>query len=181
MKRLAAIALGLITVVTAMGVAAQMGPPTPGPELQKLDYFSGSWTTEATIAPGPWGGGGKFTATGTEEWLKGDFFLIGHDDFTMPAELGGGGSGVSIMGYDADKKAYTEDRYDSNGRHTKSTGSVNGDTWIWTSENNYNGMTIQGRLSMKVVSPTSYTTKYEVSADGGATWLTFWDGKAIKK
>jgi len=30
------------------------------------------------------------------------------------------------------------------------------------------------------MSPTSYTTKYEVSADGGSTWLAFWEGKATK-
>jgi len=41
-------------------------------------------------------------------------------------------------------------------------------------------MTIQGRLTLKMVSPTSYTTKYEVSADGGSTWLAFWEGKATK-
>ncbi len=42
-------------------------------------------------------------------------------------------------------------------------------------------MTIQSRLIMKVTSPTSYTSKYEVSADGGTNWMLFWDGKATKK
>jgi len=181
LKTLAGIALGLILIITSSGASAQMSPPTPAPELKKLDYFSGSWTVDATIGPGPWGSGGKFSATGTDEWTKGNFFLLGHDEFTLPAELGGGGSATAILGYDPDKKVYTEDRFDSNGRHEKSTGTLSGDTWTWTSENNYNGMTIQGRLTMKVVSPTSYVTKYEVSADGGATWLAFWEGKATKK
>ncbi len=180
MKRFATVVVGLLLVM-AISVSAQMAAPTPAPELKKLDYFSGSWNTETMIGQGPWGSGGKFTATGTYEWQQGSFFLTGHDTFTLPAELGGNGSGTSVLGYDADKKVYTEDRFDSHGQHTKSSGTLDGDTWTWTSEHNYGGMTIQGKLTLKMVSPTSYTTKYEVSADGGASWMPFWDGKATKK
>jgi hypothetical protein len=181
LKTLAAIALGFILIITAAGASAQMGPPTPAPELKKLDYFNGSWTIDATIGPGPWGSGGKFSSSGTGEWMKGNFFLIGHDDFTLPAEFGGGGAATVVFGYDPDKKVYTEDRFDSTGRHEKSTGTLSGDTWTWASENNYNGMAIQGRLTMKMASPSSYTAKYEVSADGGTNWMVFWEGKATKK
>lgn len=181
MKRSLSIAVGLLVILAATAAMAQMAPPTPAPELKKLDYFAGTWNIEATIGPGPWGAGGKFTANGTDEWLKGDFFLVGHSDFTLPADMGGSGSALSILGYDSDKKVYTEERFDSNGRHEVTTGTLNGDTWTWTGENNYGGMTIQFRSTMKEVSPTSYTMKYEVSADGGSTWMTFWDGKATKK
>jgi hypothetical protein len=181
LKTTTSIALGLILMITTASASAQMSRPTPAPELKKLDYFSGSWTMDATIGPGPWGSGGKFSATGTDEWMKGNFFLLGHNEFTLPAELGGAGSATAILGYDPDKKVYTEDRFDSNGRHEKSTGALSGDTWTWTSENDYNGMTIRGRLTMKMSSPTSYATKYEVSADGGTNWMVFWEGKATKK
>jgi hypothetical protein len=53
-------------VLLAASAWAQMAPK-PGPEVKKLDYFVGIWTTEATIAPGPWGAGGKFSATDTTE------------------------------------------------------------------------------------------------------------------
>ena len=89
MKKLAVMTAGLVVILAAISVAAQMTPPTPAPELKKLDYFIGTWNIDATIGPGPWGGGGKFTATGTDEWLKGNFFVVGHDDFSLPAELGG--------------------------------------------------------------------------------------------
>jgi hypothetical protein len=32
-----------------------MTPPTPAPELKKLDYFTGTWGSEAIISPGPLG------------------------------------------------------------------------------------------------------------------------------
>ena len=175
------IALGLFIAFSAAGVWAQMSPPTPAPELKKLDYFAGSWTSEATVAPGPWGPGGKFSDTVNAEWMKGDFFLVSHSDFSLPLELGGSGASLSILGYDTDKGTYTNERFDSRGRHVVATGTLKGDTWTWTGENNYGGMTIQTRFTMKMISPTSYTSKYEVSSDGGASWLPFWEGKATKK
>ena len=175
--------IGAIFILAVSSVAAvgQMSTPTPAPELKKLDYFTGNWSYDATISPGPWGSGGKFTATDTAEWLKGSFFLVSHSDFSLPAELGGAGAGVGIMGYDDEKKVYTEERFDSNGRHEVVTGTLNGDTWTWTSQNNYNGMMIQGRMTIKMVSPSSYTSKYEVSADNGGNWMPFWEGKGTKK
>lgn len=88
MKKLAVMTVGLVVVLATISAAAQMTPPTPAPELKKLDYFIGTWNIDATIGPGPWGGGGKFTATGTDEWLKGNFFVVGHDDFSLPCRDG---------------------------------------------------------------------------------------------
>jgi Protein of unknown function (DUF1579) len=119
MKTSATMAFAFILIISAVDASAQMGPPTPAPELKKLDHFSGSWTSEATIGQGPWGSGGKFSATGTDEWMKGNLFLVGHSDFTLPAEPGGGGSAIAILGYDPDKKVYTEERFDSRGQHQK--------------------------------------------------------------
>jgi hypothetical protein len=39
--------------------------------------------------------------------------------------------------------------------------------------------TMKGRYTMKILTPTSYTFKYEMSPDG-ATWNTVMDGKATK-
>jgi hypothetical protein len=181
MKRNTILALGLVLVLTSGVGIAQTETPTPAPELKKLDYFTGNWSSEAAIAQGPWGAGGKFTDTVSSEWMKGNFFVLSHADFALPMELGGAGTSVAILGYDTDKRTYTSERFDSVGRREVKTGTLNGDTWTWTGENNYGGMTIQTRMTMKVISPTAYTSKYEVSADGGTTWMPFWEGKATKK
>lgn len=172
---------GIILVFASVAAVAQMEPPTPAPELKKLDYFAGDWTSEATIAPGPWGNGGKFTDSVRSEWMKGGFYLVSHSDFSLPSELGGTGTSLAIASYDADKKVYTEQRFDSTGRHVTVTGTLDGDTFTWIGENDYHGMPIKSRFTVKMVSPTSYTTKYEVSGDGGANWMPFWEGKATKK
>ena len=158
---------------------AQM-PAKPGPEVKKLDYFLGNWTVEATIGQGPWGAGGKFTSNDTTEWMPGNFFLERHADFTMPPELGGDGKAISIMGYNTAENVYTRDEFNSQGHRGSSKGTVSGDTWTWTSTQNYGGQDINQRVTLKVLTPSSYTMKFEVSTDG-TNWMTFMEGKATKK
>jgi hypothetical protein len=173
------IGLILFLILVAVSAVAQMGGP-PGPEVKKLEYFVGTWTTEGTIAQGPWGSGGKFTGSGTTEWLPGNFFVKSDTESKMPAELGGDNKAVMIMGYDTQQSTYTSDRYSSMGQHESSKGSLSGDTWTWTNSSNYGGMEIQGKMTIKTLSPTSYTIKYEVSMDG-KNWMPFLEGKSTKK
>ncbi len=166
-------------ILIAASAMAQMGGP-PGPEVKKLEYFVGTWTTDGTIAQGPWGMGGKFSGSGTTEWLPGNFFLQSQTEAKMPPEIGGDSKAVMIMGYDTQQNTYTSDRFSSLGQHETSKGTLAGDTWTWSSTSNYGGTEIQGKMTIKTVSPTSYTFKYEVSIDG-KNWMPFMDGKATKK
>jgi hypothetical protein len=166
-------------MLIAVSAVAQMGGP-PGPEVKKLDYFVGTWTSDGNIAQGPWGMGGKFTGSGTTEWLPGNFFVKTQAESQMPAEIGGDSKTVTIMGYDTQQNTYTSDRFSSLGQHETSKGALSGDTWTWTSTSNYGGIEVQGKMTIKTVSPTSYTFKYEISLDG-KNWMPFMDGKATKK
>lgn len=171
----------LIAVIlfVAASTFAQMNT-TPGPEVKKLEQFVGNWTTEGTIAQGPWGMGGKFTSTDTNTWMPGNFFVESHSEFKMPPEVGGEGKAVSFMGYDTDQSTYTFDQFNSSGRHETSKGTVSGDTWTWSSSANYGGQQIQQRMTVKILSPTSQSFKFEVSMDG-TSWMPFMEGKSTKK
>ena len=153
---------------------------TPHPALQKLDYFVGSWTVEGTITAGSWGAGGRFGWTDTTEWMKGNFFVIGHWDFQMPSEMGGDGEEIFIMGYDANQNVYTFDAFSSQGLHQISKGTISGDTWIWTSHAVQGGRETQQKMTMQILSPIAYSLKFELSPDG-STWTTYMEGKATKK
>jgi len=168
-----------VFVLVAVSAFAQM-PPKPGPELKKLDYFIGTWTTEATIPQGPWGEGGKFTGNDTTQWMPGNFFVEGRSDFKMPPEFGGDGHEVSYMGYDTDENVYTFSGFSSQGRRELSKGTVSGDTWTWTSTGNYGGQEFKQKMTVKILSPSSYSMKLETSMDG-TNWMTFMEGKATKK
>jgi hypothetical protein len=155
---------------------AQMQMPAPPPELKKLDYLVGSWTTEGDLKPGPMGPGGKITETIQNEWMDGHFFMLEHLTFKTGM---GNGSGLAIMSYKPEEKVYTYNNFNSMGEAEYFTGTIDGDTWTWTGDHKMGPSVIKSRFIMKVVSPSSYTFKYEVSQDG-ISWTTVLDGKATK-
>jgi hypothetical protein len=176
-RALVAVCTGLLALVTAVSAHAQMGP-TPAPELKKLDFMAGNWTTEGTMNPGPGMPGGKFSSTAHAEWMEGNFFLVEHSDLDMTGM--GKMKELAVLGYDPDRKIYTYHAFNSMGEAESATGTVDGDTWTWNSDEHMGGMTMKGRFTMKVLSPTSYTMKFELSQDG-TKFMTAMEGKATKK
>jgi hypothetical protein len=170
------VALIFVAMMLAVAASAQMEMPKPGPELQKLSYFVGTWTFEGDMKPGPMGPGGKFTGTSHYEWMDGKFFVSGHSD--MKGAMGNGTS-LSVMGYDTNQKKYTYHEFNSMGEAESATGTMEGDTWSWSDENKMNGQTMWGHYIMKILSPTSYSVKYEISQDG-KTFATVMEGKGTK-
>jgi hypothetical protein len=120
----------------------------------------------------------KITENTHAEWMDGNLFLIEHSDGDMGPM--GKIKELAAMGYDSDKKVYTYRAFSSTGEAESATGTVDGDTWTWLSDEHFGGMTMKGRFTMKVLSPTSYTMKYELSQDG-TKWMTGMEGKATKK
>jgi len=168
----------ILTVGLVLSTAAlAQTPPKPGPEQKKLDTLVGSWTLEGDVKPNPMGPGGKVNETEKCEWMEGGFFLLCHLDYKSTSM--GNGSGLSLMGYSTDDKAYTYHEFNSWGEATDAKGSLDGDTWTWTNEEKMGGQTIKGRFTMKITSSTSYNFTYEMSQDG-AKWNTIMDGQATK-
>ncbi len=162
--------------VFAASVRAQTELPKPAPELRKLDYFAGTWRAEGEVKPGPMGPGGKFTGTNKIQWMNGGFFLVTHSDFSGAM---GKGSETAYMGYDSNDKMYTYDSFNTLGEADHAKGTVKGDTWTWLSETRMGPETIKGRLTLKMLSATAYSFKFETSTDGAA-WNTLLQGKDTK-
>jgi Protein of unknown function (DUF1579) len=178
MRRIALAVVVLCALLTAVAMQGQ-APPAPALELQKLDFITGHWTVEGTANMGPPGTPAtKWSETSDGEWMDGKYFLVEHFDM----DLGPMGKGklMAVYGYDSDNKVYTRTAFDSWGEAQKSTGTVNGDTWTWLSDEHMGGQPMKGRFTMKVLSPTSYTMKFEMSPDG-TTWMTPVEGTATKK
>jgi hypothetical protein len=139
----------------------------------------GHWVAEGTATFGPPGTpSSKWNQTSDAEWMDGKYFLVTHNDLDLGPM--GKAKEIAVYGYDADNKVYTYTSFSSMGEAEKSTGTVNGDTWVWNSDEHMGGMTMKGRFTMKVLSPTSYTMKFELSQDG-TNWMTAMEGKATKK
>ena len=178
MKTRISVALAAAAVLaTRLSAAPPPGPPQPGPEVQKLSYFVGDWTSEADIRPGPMGAGGKATGSSSCHWIDGNFFVSCKDESTTPM---GKMSGLGVMGYDAAKKVYTWSGFNNMGQAEVAKGTVSGKTWTYTGENDLGGTNMKTRYTIVETSPTSYDFKFEASTDGAA-WTTVMDGKVTKK
>jgi len=167
----------VVTMLFAAIAFAQAAPPKPGPELKKLDYFVGSWAQVGNTKPGVFGPGGPSTMQTEAKWMDGGFFVVMHNDFKSDSM--GSGTGISVMGYDPQEKVYTYHEFNSMGEAFEAKGTVEGDTWTWTNEMKMGPKTVKTRFTEKILSPTSYSFKFEMSPDG-ATWDTVMDGKATK-
>ena len=161
----------------AESVRAQTELPKPAPELRKLDYFAGTWRAEGEVKPGPMGPGGKFTGTNEVQWMNGGFFLVTHSEFNGAM---GKGSETAYMGYDSNDKMYTYDSFNTLGEADHAKGKLEGDTWTWLSETRMGPQTIKGRLTLKMLSATAYSFRFETSTDGAA-WNTLLQGKDTKQ
>jgi Protein of unknown function (DUF1579) len=175
MKRTAA-AAGLIVIGLARYGLAQSPPPKPGPEHKAMGYFVGKWTGEADVKPGPMGPGGKMTSADTCEWFGDGFHVICRGEAKGPM---GAMKTIGILSYGAADKAYKFYGLDSMGMAELSSGTKAGSTWTFSAESNIGGQIFKSRYSIVEVSPTSYTFKWEASADG-TKWATLVEGKASK-
>jgi hypothetical protein len=178
MKR--ALVIALVAVLACVALAAAQGPPpkpTPAPEVKKLDYFAGTWKSEGELKPGPFGPGGKLSGVDHNEWMAGHFFLVFHSTNASPM---GHVAGTAYMGYSTEDKAYTYDAFNSMGEAEHAKGTVEGDTWTWTSTEKMGGQVMKGRYTITVASPTSYSFKFEVAPEGGSDYSTVVEGKATK-
>ncbi len=141
-----------------------------------MGYFAGNWKAEGTMKVSPTGNGGPFSLTETGEWVTDGFFLESHTSMKSPM---GHINSVRVMGYNPEDRLYTYNVYNSLGEHQVATGRVQGNTWTWMAEEKMNGVTAQGRYTMTIVSPDSYTFKSEVATPGGG-WATVMEGKATR-
>jgi len=170
--------LALVVLSCASPCLAQAPQPTltPTPEHQKMGYFAGDWKMQGTMKISSNTPDAPFTSTEHGEWVSGGFFLETHS--SMHSVMGDV-RGVRVLEYNPADKVYTYNAYNSLGEHQMATGHVLDNIWMWTSEAQMNGVIAKGRYTITVVSPASYTFKYETLTSTG-TWSTVMEGKASR-
>jgi hypothetical protein len=174
MKRLLVVLAVLAFAMPCMAQTPQ--PPKPGPEVQKLAYYVGTWQTEGeTKAGGPFPAG-KFSGTDTCEWFAGGFHMVCRGEGTGPS---GKRTFLGITAYDAEAKTYTYYSISSVGESDPAKGALTGHTWTWLGDGKAGGKPAKFRYVEEEVSPTSYTFKFEASVAGGP-WTVIEEGKSTK-
>jgi hypothetical protein len=169
------VAVILISGFTSLLLAqAPPAPPKPGPEHKKLEPFLGKWTVESEIKANEYVPAGKSVSIATNTLGPGGFYVQSlSEGQQIPSTVG-------IIAYDSDAKAYTMSYASSTGLVGAGIGSVNGNTWTWMVEDSFAGQAVKGRTTITMLSPTEYTSKYEM-ADGKGGYTTLVEGKATKE
>jgi hypothetical protein len=171
-----------VAVSLACAAAAAAQPPKqapkPGPEHQRLGYFVGKWSTEGEMKSSPMGPGGKVTMTDTCDWFDGRFSVVCHSDGQTPM---GPSKSIGIMSYSPEEKVYTYYGIDNSpmGMASVPHGTVQGNTWTYNDENMMGGKKVKSRVTIKELSPTSYTFTMEMQGPDGK-WAPFMESKSTK-
>lgn len=154
---------------------AQTPSHTPSQELKKQDFFVGNWRLEGTTTQSPFGPGGvKFSSSEDLEWMPGGFFLVAH------SYSSGKLAGLTIIGYDTDRKVFTHASFNSSGETELWTGTARSDSWVWTRQRELNGKAVEERLNIKKTSPTSYSFSVEMKPEESDNWSTVAEGVGTK-
>lgn len=159
-----------IAVTVALGSAAVLAQatkppkPTPGPEHKRIAYFAGQWNYQGEAKDSPLGPGGKMTGTENCEWFAGGFQLVCRSKGTGPR---GPATGMSVLGYDPGRKAYTYYALSSLGDNIFVRGQVQDKVWTWTDEATLEGKKVKIVATVVEETPTSSSFKLEASVEGG--------------
>lgn len=173
-------ALGAYAVISVAGLqiaAAQASKP--GPEHARLGYFVGKWSAEGEMKPGPMGPGGKFTASDNCEWFEGRYSVICRSEGTMPT---GKSKSIGILGYSPEEKVYTYYGVDNSSMTMASVprGTLQGDTWTYHDEGTMGGQKYKSRVTIKELTPTSYTFRMEMQGPDGK-WIPTMESRNTKQ
>jgi hypothetical protein len=149
----------------------------PGPEVQKLSYYVGTWQGHGEVKASPLGRGGKLSSYQTCKWLRGGFQVICEGEEMGPSGKRGF---LNILAYDQEAKAYTEYSVSSRGEAEYDRGG----SWIgrdltFVVNENAGGKRSRFRYTETHVSPSMYAYRAEV-AIGRKPWTAISEGE-IKK
>jgi len=177
MRRLAVV-LAVVSIQAGAVIAQKLEVPKPGPEHQRLGAFVGNWTFEGEMKPGPMGPAGKVTGTDRIDWVPGNYFVQRLYQGNGPM---GEVQGLEIMGYDAVKKAYTSNSFDSIGMRGSGTMTVKGNTWSVLGTESIGTTVVHSRCTLDFgAGNTTLTVTCEGSVDG-KSWAPTFEGKATKQ
>ena len=156
--------LAVAVVLASSGVAAQPPKPTPGPEQKRIAHFVGQWKFEGESKESPLGPAGKSSGMETCEWFAGGFHLVCRTKGTGPK---GPITGMSVMGYDPGRKAYTYYAASSLGDNVFVRGQVQDKVWTWSDEATIEGKKMKFVATITEETATTTSFKLEVGVDGG--------------
>lgn len=168
-RAIAALTIALLTSVPL--AQAQTVTTSPPPELRKLDYFAGTWSTRTQLlAPS---GAVALTLTGFDRvrWVLGGFFLAIDSQQSSPRATA---ASTTYIGYNTLSKVYIIDLFTDRGIAEHALGTFDGTTWTWISVEKH------VRITMHITSPSSYDYTVELLPPGASSFVTVSQSKRTR-
>jgi len=164
-----ALVLPALCLTAFIAPSPSPSPPKLGAEARRLAFFEGKWKGESEMKTSAGGPGTKITTTEDCRWSDGGFQIVcrgaasgeTHDRIESL-------NSTTVIGWSPAAKTYRLFVYGGAPQMLSAEGSVSGKTWTWISDLGKDGKTYRSRYTMVEVSPTSYTSKWEISEDGNA-------------
>jgi hypothetical protein len=169
---------GVVAVLCGTAiVVAQATAPKPGPEHKRLERMVGHWNYQGEAKASPLGPAGKISASETCEWFQGGFGVVCRAKGTGPK---GPMTNMSVMSYDAARKAYTYYALSSQGDNIFVRGNISGKVWTFEDTIEAEGQQMKIRATMTEESPTVSAFKLEVGPPAGQM-MVIEEGKSTKQ
>jgi hypothetical protein len=164
----------VLVILTANILSAQTGSEYRLAR-ERLNYFLGTWNVEMHMKTGALNSR-VYSATEHNEWAPDHSLLLSKPEADRALPEGG----IAVMGYSSTKHTYTYHILKSTGDSEDLQGTVEDRTWTWLSDEARTGReSTKTRITMKEISPTSYTLRVETLPAGGI-WFTVMEG-TVKK
>ena len=167
----------VLAFVSTMQAQAPATAPKPDPALQKIAVWSGHWTSETDLKPGPLGPGAKTTGEFTIRPILGGFFFEFQGTEKGPE---GETHDLTIYEYDPVNKSYPFRGYSDNGSTSSGTFTVSGSTYTFEEKFVVAGKEYRTKGQIILAADgMSAATKTEISTDG-KKWIPLSEGKFTK-
>ena len=158
-----AVVVCLLLAIAVCPLLAQAPPAAPGPEVQRLGFFAGTWKIAGEFKTEP---AGPYTGTIACEWFEGGFVMVCKGSYTG---VRGPASEMHIFSYSPQDKAYNWYSLGTAGAaRTVRKMTVDGKKWVCENDGTYEGKPARYRFEWLEESPTSFTYGYARTVEGGA-------------
>jgi hypothetical protein len=163
---LGALALAFGLVLPARAASSDATAP-----LEGLNAWQGHWTIAAENKETPYSHVFALTWAADCSWMPNHSYMI--CDFKsngVDPRVGSVVNNLSLFTYSGSEQAYHHLGITRDDKPLFEKMDRNGDTWTDQFETPYKGKTLDCRDVYTFTSPSRYERRFEISADGGATW-----------
>jgi hypothetical protein len=170
-------AAAFVLLMPCLAHAQEQSSEKPGPEVQKLAYYLGTWKGHGDSKGGPFGPAGALSSTMTCNWFAGAYQMICRGEEKGPT---GKQAFLDILSFDEKAKTFSEYSVSSlGGTEYDQGGTITGNKVTYVIDQAVPGKSVKIRYTETRSLPDLMAYRTEASV-GGGTWHVIAEGEIAK-